>query len=208
MTSNPYESPSSDGIRGSCTSDSVVEFDYTMQDAVEFSLRENRDYVASSVRQRRTILLIAALVFAVLGGGMLLLSSTPVGAMFSALPISLMSVYFFFRAAWVRNRVDKAVRKTITEMQSRRPSSGMLGRHTVSLTEDGISSVYPGGDSRWMWWAVPEIVTEEDAAYIYLAGTEAKTIPARAFATDEHFRAFVANARSLWEQKRVATEAT
>ena len=202
MTSNPYESPSADGVRGSCVSDSVVEFDYTLEDTLNFSLRENQPHIRSAINQRRVLLVAASVIFAVVAISMFLSASSPNFLLVSALPTALMSVYFMIRALLAANQVTKAATKALSEMLSKRPTHAMVGRQRVTLSPDGIETIYPGGDTRWRWWAVSEIVVEPANLYIYVTSTEARVIPNRAFASDDHYQSFSSNARRLWEEFR------
>ena len=195
---NPYESPAADGLRGNCVSDSVVEFDYTMLDAIDFSVRENQSMIATAIRRRQLLLFLTCLLITLAGVGMWRLTTFPGMISPTVLPLAIVALILFIRALQVGPRVKKAVRKSISEMLARRSGAGVFGRHQVTLTDEGIRSVFPGGESSWKWWAIAEVIEEDDKAYFYLTATEARIIPARAFANDAAYREFVDHGRRLW----------
>lgn len=195
---NPYEPPKADGLRGSCISDSVVEFDYTVQDALELAVFENQSLITQAIRRRQRVLWVSSLLLAVLGLGMWRLTTFPGMIPPTVIPLAMVALILCIRALQVGPSVKASVRKSIGETLARRSGAGVFGRHQVTLTDEGIQSVYPGGESSWKWLAIAEIVENQDKAYFFQAATEARVIPARAFANDSAYREFVAHGRRLW----------
>lgn len=197
--SNPYESPTAQGIRGSCTSDDYVEFDYVLDDSKWFALRENRKQQTGLIRRFQIRLGLIAVIFAGLG---LIGIQDRATFLVISVPAFLVAAFFIWRIYNASRSFDKNLGKQLERMLASRSNSGVYGRCSVRLQEDGVKTERPAGYSLWHWWAVPEITVENGYLLIYTSSVEANIIPARAFASDDRFEAFVANAKRLWNEKK------
>lgn len=197
---NPFQSPTLEGIRGSCTSDCVVEFDYSLEDGTWFALKENTKFHQSRVLPAQILFSFFALFF----GAMSLLVMGSANLLATSVPLLLIVVYFIYRAVSAKRLLVSAMRKQLEAMLSKRSNNGTYGRTTVRLEENGLTVERPGGRLFWCWWAVPEIVAADGYLLVYLGSVEAQVIPARAFLSDEYFDSFVSNALRLWNTRKDA----
>lgn len=196
---NPYSSPSYEGALGHCTSNSHVEFEFTLEDWIHFSIVQNEDHHRSAVRRGRRVLFVCAGFFALIGIGVAL----NVGELWILTPpLFVFAAYFAFRAIRMPQMYHNQLRTLLERMLARRSNRSVIGINSLTLTETGIETTAPGGHSFSTWWAVVDIEVKDDFAYIYLASIHAVKVPARAFATREHFTAFIENANGLWLANR------
>lgn len=200
---NPFQSPELEGVRGTCTSDSEVEFDHVDADGMWFALRENRQQHKTQILRIQIIFGSFALVGAMVA---LAILGSKGGDSFFVVPTLGAAAYFVYRTVFAKRIFVKAIRSVVERMLASRKSTGIAGRTTVRLEEEGFTVERPGGHIFWRWWAVPEVTSDEGYLLIYTAAVDACLVPARAFETDEHFSAFVANAKRLWEAKNRSQE--
>jgi len=94
---------------------------------------------------------------------------------------------------WLMRRV---IRKQVAD---ERPQRGQLGRHTLSLSEDGLIERTAVGESRTAWTGVDRV--EQDRAYIfiYTSAAAAHVIPKRAFRSAEEAERFYQLSRASKE---------
>lgn len=197
---NPYATPHEHCDRGSCTSDSVVEFEFSLYDWLQFVMRETHKERSNNIARFRIRYLILVVLFSLFA--FIIWTTFAPGA----LPMALVAVFYFFKTLRLKTLIHAKAQKQLEQMMSRRSNAGLLGRQVVTLRTDGFETVFPAGRSEWQWWAVPEVVVDDDYLFIYLSAVDAKTIPARAFASDSDYRAFADRAVRLWgSQRRLAT---
>ena len=198
--SNPFQSPGLEGVRGSATSDCVVEFDYVLADSEWFALRENVKHHKNLVLRLRIVFSIGAALCLLLA----ILATVSPEVFVMSVPLLLASAYFLYRAVSAKSHLMKGLRKQLSAMLASRNSSGIFGHTTIRLEDEGMTAERPGGSVFWRWWAVPdlELVANEGYLLMYVSSVEAWIVPARAFATDEHFELFAANALRLWNTKK------
>lgn len=197
---NPFQSPGLEGVRGGCTSDIEVEFDFVLEDTIWFALRENHNQHAVVIRRTRIYQILAAILFGL--AGLISLFGPGIMALSVGLPSLLLTIYFAYRAINISHWFRKNTGEQLERMLASRENHGVYGRCSVRLEDEGVATVRPGGHGLWRWWAVPSIVTAEGYLLIYTSSVEASLVPSRAFASEEHFNAFVANAFRLWEAKK------
>ena len=94
---------------------------------------------------------------------------------------------------WLMRRV---IRRQVAD---ERPQRGQLGRHTLSLSEDGLIERTAVGESRTAWTGVDRV--EQDRAYIfiYTSAAAAHVIPKRAFRSAEEAERFYQLSRASKE---------
>ena len=65
------------------------------------------------------------------------------------------------------------------------PEKGHLGRHHISIDEQGLVETTAVGESRVSWAGIDRIERSADAVFIYTTPSAAHMIPRRAFAAPE-----------------------
>ena len=71
------------------------------------------------------------------------------------------------------------------------PDKGQLGRHRISLDENGLTESTAVGESRVSWAGIDRVERTADAVLIYPTPTAAHMIPKRTFRSPEDQDSFV-----------------
>jgi hypothetical protein len=111
--------------------------------------------------------------------------------LFSGVPIFL--VFFPW---WYRRKVSQIIAGMIGEGKNR----GLLGRHQVSISPDGINESGEYGQTLTVWRAVERVVRDKEYAFVYLNALAAIIIPLRAFDDSAGFEGFVGAAANYHAQ--------
>ncbi|MGH7134191.1 MAG: YcxB family protein, partial [Pirellulales bacterium] len=75
-------------------------------------------------------------------------------------------------------------------------------QQTVVLSKEGFFVRTPDSESCYFWRGVERIDATATHAFFYLLAIQAVIVPARAFASEAHFCAFVDYARGLRKESR------
>jgi len=92
------------------------------------------------------------------------------------------------------------LRRNATKLHKEGQNRGRLGRHTMTLTPDGIVDTTEFGEERHTWSVVEKIAEDENYVFIYMSATSAHVIPKRAFAHQAALDAFLNTARAFQAQ--------
>jgi hypothetical protein len=83
------------------------------------------------------------------------------------------------------------IRRAILHLlKDEKPGKGLLGRHRIVLSQDGLIESTPVGESRTSWAGVDRIEQDPHNIYIYTSLAAAHVIPKRAFRDLEEADAF------------------
>ena len=103
------------------------------------------------------------------------------------------SIFFLFQ--WCLERW--LIRRTILRLlEDEKPGKGLLGRHRILLSKDGLIDSTAVGESRSSWAGVDQIEQDPHNIYIYTSLAAAHVIPKRAFKDLEEADAFVQFSRA------------
>jgi hypothetical protein len=111
--------------------------------------------------------------------------------LFSGVPLYLL--YF----PWAYRR---KVRKIIAGMVNEGENRGVLGRHQVRISPEGIRESGELSEASTAWRAIERVVRDGEYAFIYTNALAAIIVPRRAFGSLEEFEQFV-RAASAYHQK-------
>ena len=75
--------------------------------------------------------------------------------------------------------------------------SGIICRHTVTLSEEGIHEVTPANESRWKWGATYSVADTQDHLFLFVNTQMAFIVPKRAFPDAGAAQQFLERARAL-----------
>jgi YcxB-like protein len=89
----------------------------------------------------------------------------------------------------------ESMQRTFTERTySAGKNAGLLGPHTVELTEEGVVERTPVRELKVKWEAVERVASSETHLFIWTSGFNALVVPRRAFADEDALKAFAAHA--------------
>ena len=195
---NPYAAPSATGLPGANTSDHYVEYEFTLDDLVQFSLKLNYGFQETTIRRRRRLYVIIAIIAAALDIS-LIQSGAP---WILATPLLIFALVFIYRATFFSRQYRHRSQVLLRKMLSQKPNRSIVGHHTLTLTDEGLEGTGPGTTFTQTWWSVVDVERADDYVHLYMSSTNAHSVPARAFVSPAHFDAFADNARRLWEQQQ------
>lgn len=75
--------------------------------------------------------------------------------------------------SWNRSALRKSAEKMIAESAYGKA----FGRYTLAITEDGVASVSPAGESKYAWNAINRVTLTPEYLFIFLAGPQGFPIP-------------------------------
>lgn len=73
-------------------------------------------------------------------------------------------------------------------------NAGLLGPHTVELTEEGVVERTPVRELKVKWEAVEKVASSDTHLFVWTSGFNALVVPRRAFADEDSLKAFAAHA--------------
>jgi hypothetical protein len=122
---------------------------------------------------------------------------TPVQTFLDLLPLlSGVPIYLVLFPWWYRRKVSQIISGMIGEGKNR----GLLGRHQVSVSPDGINESGEHGQSFTDWRAVERVARDKEYAFVYLNALAAIIIPSRVFQNSAEFEGFVGTAANYHAQ--------
>lgn len=138
-----------------------LTFNIGRDDLIAFSqaYHDHSPSVKSAVRRAQlllpAIMAVAAAYFYFTQGGLSFVFFLCVGLL-----------WFFFYPAYLRRNILKATEKMLQETSYQKS----FGSYSVTLTDDGIASISPTGESKYKWNAVSRVQLTPDYLHIYLTG--------------------------------------
>lgn len=73
-------------------------------------------------------------------------------------------------------------------------NAGLLGPHTVELTDEGVVERTPVRELKVKWEAVEKVASTDSHLFLWTSGFNALVLPRRAFADEDALKAFAAHA--------------
>ncbi len=161
----------------------VIEFENSLDDVLALNLYHHEQSL--SARRTRRLLqfgpaAIPLLVFVVQIMGS---SASPA----SALP------WLMFAAIWVvimPLMLRRAMKKRVVQLFVQGESQGLVGKHTLSLSADGVLDKASHGKTKTGWRDVKKVVATSQYVFIYISDTVAHIVPSSAFDDEQGFHEF------------------
>jgi len=101
----------------------------------------------------------------------------------------VVSILIAFLFQWCLERW--LIRRAILQLlKDEKPGRGLLGRHRIVLSQDGLVESTPVGESRTSWAGVDRVEQDSHNIYIYTSLAAAHVIPKRAFRDPQETDAF------------------
>ena len=155
-----------------------IEYELTPDDLYAFQWRA----VFVSARGRRArrtaylLWILAVLLFAIvpaIGADGFVISR--VSFTFIVIAIAIVFLFQWCLERWL-------IRRAILQLlKDEKPGKGLLGRHRIVLSQDGLIETTSFGESRTSWAGVDRVEQDAHNIYIYTSLAVAHVIPKRAF---------------------------
>lgn len=161
-----------------------MNFDYTLtkQDYIDFNIfhMTYSDSMRRSIFVQRFILPIgfASLPF-------LLASFTMIPSWYWLIVcVSMSLIWIAFYPKYLKQSVSKRISKMLNEGENE--GKGILGKHSFSLSEDGIVDISEHSELRTKLSAIENAVESKDHVFIYISAVSAFIIPNGVFESEAH----------------------
>ena len=160
-----------------------IEYELTLDDLFAFQLYATK-HSRTAKRLNRYVYLADAAIILVIA-----VLSRP-WTSYIALAGFLIFVVTFLGLGWLLTRylTRKAIRDHVSQEV---PDKGLLGRHRISLDEDGLTESTAVGESRVSWAGIDRMERTAEAVFVYTTATAAHVIPRRAFKSPADEESFV-----------------
>lgn len=97
------------------------------------------------------------------------------------------TLWIIFYPKYFYSHVSRQTKKMIQEGKN----GGLLGKHLLLMTEEGLIETTPNSETKVSWASVKEFVEDEDNFYLYNSGLSAIILPKRDVADEEELRAYI-----------------
>ncbi|MEH7178280.1 YcxB family protein [Neobacillus vireti] len=161
-----------------------IIYNLTEEDYLNFNLFhiKNSESASKSFNIQRysipIIYLIVAYVFSNLAD---------IPFLYAFIPFLIMGIFWvLFYPKYFQNRIKSQTKKMIREGKN----EGLLGEHTMLLTEDGIIDTNSNGETKVNWSGVVKMMEDNSNLYLYNSSVSAYIIPKRELKELEEVRAF------------------
>lgn len=82
------------------------------------------------------------------------------------------------------------MKKYVEKMLKEGPNRGLVGRHTLILSPEGIRDLSEVGETSSLWASVEKVIRDPNYLLIYNSAVSAYVIPAKAFSSATDLQAF------------------
>lgn len=164
-----------------------IEYQITLEDLVDFNLYHyknspamRRSILSMKMAFAVTIILIAPLILYFLDEISFLIS------------VPVLAVLAFISAfIWPLPRViERSIEKQAVKLYAEGKKDA-TGKHTMTLTPDGIIETGEHGEQRIKWGGVEKITVNEKYIFIYISSIQAFIVPRTSFDDEFSFQAFI-----------------
>jgi len=167
-----------------------VEYDFTLEDALAF----NEYHFRCSPAGRKARLRHTFLPPAVWMGLAAIFETFTRGDANHSFALALAAV----SGMWLLTAplfLTRQIRRSVKTMYGEGRNRGLLGRHVMTVTAEGVADEGPGTRTQTRWESIERIAVGPEHVFIYLNAVAAHVVPARAFPDHEGFERFVETVR-------------
>lgn len=156
-----------------------VNYELTAKDYIDFNLY----HMKHSDKIKRLMFLqrfIIPLIYFILPFVLAKSTNVPLWLwMAASAAVYILWVYIFPK------RMEKNISRKLSKALSQERNAKLLGKHSLAVTEEGISDIGTGGETNVKWNSIRNFIDSEEHFFIFISDTKAFIIPKRAFNTNE-----------------------
>lgn len=178
----------------------TAEYEITQADVTAFNLYHHRHSPTARRHYLRSWFLPAIVWLFVFTGIWFLADQdrgTPLRTFLDLWPLFIVVPLYLLYFPWAYRR---KVRKIVAGMVSEGQNRGLLSRHRVTISPEGVTDSGEFGQTSTDWRAVERVAAADQHAFIYINALAAIIVPCRAFAAPSEFEEFVRTATSYRER--------
>ncbi len=162
-----------------------IEYTLLEEDYIHFNLY----HIKNSSTGRKALMIqkfLSPVMFVFIAYIFSSMTETPFIFMF--IPMFILSIlWLIFYPKYFYNSIKRQSKKMIKEGKS----DGLLGKHTMTLTEEGIYDQNGKGETKVNWSGIQFMKEDDDFFYLYNSSVSSYILPKRALTDEEEFRKFV-----------------
>jgi hypothetical protein len=147
-----------------------IEFEFEMNDWMEF----NKDYLSNS-KQYKSVKLIAQLILPVIFSAIIFLKD--LSSVVGPTKLALLSLILLAWILYIPRFLDKRVLYRTKKMLEDGDNSGILGRHQLIISDEGILHIEPESEHNIKWNGFKKIVETDEYYFLYNTAVSALIIP-------------------------------
>jgi hypothetical protein len=155
-----------------------LEYELTKQDYIDFNIY----YIKNSDTLKRSLIIqryVMAVFFLIIPFAIYRVTDIPLWYW--------LAVFFVVAVLWVifyPKYFMSATIKRISKLVDEGKNKDMLGKHIITVNEEGIKEESKNGDSRINWDGVEKVAEAENHIFIYISSVMAYIIPKSIFEDD------------------------
>ena len=162
-----------------------ITYELTENDYLHFNLFHIKN---SSTGQKALGIqrILSPIMFVIIAGLFSTITDTPFFIMF--IPMFIIAIlWFFFYPKYFYNSIIRQSKKMIKEGKN----NGLLGEHTMTLTDEGISDLNQKGETKVKWSGIEMFKEDDEYFYLYNSSVSSYILPKRALSDEAEFRKMV-----------------
>ncbi|WP_273130862.1 YcxB family protein [Bacillus weihaiensis] len=162
-----------------------ITYHLTEEDYLHFNLFHLKNSKAGrhalAIQRYLTPIMFIAIAF-------LFSSINDIPILFMLIPFAIMAIiWFLFYPKYFYHTVKKNAKKMLKEGKN----DGIVGKHEMTLSEEGISDHHSTGETKVNWSGIQEFKEDSDYIYLYNSSVSSYIIPKRDLEEQEEFKAFI-----------------
>ncbi|MEH7253690.1 YcxB family protein [Neobacillus niacini] len=161
-----------------------IKYNLTEEDYVKFNLFhiKNSDSASKSLNMQRYSIPFIYLIVAYLFSNL-----ADIPFLYAFIPFLFVGIlWVVFYPKYFQNRIISQTKKMIREGKN----EGLLGEHTMLLTEEGIVDTNPTGETKVKWSGIIKMKEDQANLYLYNSSVSAYILPKREFKDLEEVRSY------------------
>ena len=162
-----------------------INYHLTEEDYLHFNLF----HIKNSNTGRKALMIqrvLSPVMFVVIAFLFSYITETPFLFMF--IPMFILAIlWLIFYPKYFYNTIIRQSKKMIKEGKN----NGLLGEHTMMLTEDGLSDLNQKGETKVNWSGIEVFKEDNDYFYLYNSSVSSYILPKRALSDEQEFRKYV-----------------
>ncbi|WHY01416.1 YcxB family protein [Neobacillus sp. DY30] len=162
-----------------------IKYNLTEKDYLNFNLFhvKNSASATRSLNLQRYVTPLVYLIFAYIFS-----SIADIPFLYAAIPFLIVGILWaVFYSKYFYYTISRQTKKMIREGKN----EGIIGEHTMNMTEEGIVDTNPNGETKVNWSGFIKLVEDESSLYLYNSAVSAYIIPKRDLANVEEIRQFI-----------------
>jgi hypothetical protein len=162
-----------------------LKYNLTEEDYIKFNLFHinNSESANKSLKTQRFVTPFVYIIFAYVFANL-----ADIPFLYALIPFLIVGLlWVIFYPKYFQTRILNQTKKMIREGKN----EGLLGEHTMILSDDGIVDSNPNGETRVNWSGIIKFQEDEANLYVYNSSVSAYIIPKRDLTDVENVREYI-----------------